>query len=87
MYISFQVIFHVFMNFFWSSNGSLDVYISDYLTLYYMVYKETDCNLKLVDEFLTGGYSFIFSQNLMSPNEKVNETVEIDFHRTNRFKY
>lgn len=45
-----------------------------------MMYKETDCSLKLVDEFLTSGYSLVFSKHLMLPSERV---IAASFHSLN----
>lgn len=53
-------------------NGSLDVYLSDYLALDYMIYKQTDCSLSLTKEdFVTNGYSFGLSKTLINSEEKV----------------
>ena len=58
--------------FVFARNGSLDVYLSDYLTLNYMRYKLTDCSLEITgDDFGTSGYSLGFSKELKI-EKKVN---------------
>lgn len=47
------------------------MYLSDYLALDYMVFKQTDCSLKLRSEdFAINGYALALSKDLMSGTDK-----------------
>jgi len=60
-------------------NQSIDAYISDYLFLNHLKYKQIDCDsIKLsTREFSTNGYSFVFSRDFMSQKEKVKKSKNI----------
>lgn len=67
-----------FLKFPATSNGSLDVYLSDYLSLDYMVFKQTDCSLKIRDKnFATSGYALALSKQLVAHQDKTLINVKL----------